>query len=70
MRKPFKHSKDEMIVINRAHADMMSRLTAGQRYDVARLAWVDADGNIVRDDRQWLKSDPSLGGRIKLDPMA
>jgi len=52
--EPFRHTPRELAVLNRAHADMMSRFSSGQHYDVVRRAWVDADGNVVRDDAAWL----------------
>lgn len=44
---PFRHTPRELGVLNRAHASMMQHLNTGHRYDVAKLAWVDADGNVV-----------------------
>jgi hypothetical protein len=52
----FQHTEREIKVLGAAHRDMMSRLQSGQRYDVVKLAWVDADGNVLRDDRAWLNS--------------
>lgn len=52
----FRHTAGEVRALRSAHADMMRRITSGQRYDVARRAWVDAEGNVVRDDAAWLAS--------------
>ena len=45
--KPFRHTPRELSVLNRAHVAMMDHLKVGHRYDVAKLAWVDANGNKV-----------------------
>lgn len=45
--EPFKHTPRELAVLSRAHSAYMDHLRAGHHYDVVKLAWVDADGNIV-----------------------
>lgn len=45
--KPFRHTPRELSVLNHAHSAMMVHLNAGHRYDVVKLAWVDASGSVV-----------------------
>ena len=44
---PFRHADRELAILNRAHNAYMDHLRAGHRYDVVKLAWVDANGKTV-----------------------